>query len=80
MTWAAAPPPPRVAYAIGRRVGSAVDRNRVRRRLRAAVAAESAQVVPGAYLISASPAAATLPFPSLRTAVRDAMHAAATRS
>src|SRR5216683_8128406 len=29
--------PPRVAYAIGRKVGSAVERNRLRRRLRAIV-------------------------------------------
>ena len=31
--------PPRVAYSVGRSVGTAVVRNRVRRRLRAAVAA-----------------------------------------
>ena len=38
--------PPRVAYAIGRRFGNAVERNRARRRLRAAVALESGELLP----------------------------------
>ena len=43
--------PPRVAYAVGRGVGGAVVRNRVRRRLRAATRAHAAEFVPGhAYL------------------------------
>ena len=47
--------PPRVAYAVGRRVGSAVVRNRVRRRLRAAVAEHGADLAPGgAYLFERS--------------------------
>jgi ribonuclease P protein component len=48
---------PRVAYAIGRRVGTAVVRNRLRRRLRAIVAdlarSRSDLVPPGALVISA---------------------------
>lgn len=51
--------PPRVAYQIGRRVGGAVVRNRLRRRLREAVRAQHALLRPGsAYLIGASPEAA----------------------
>jgi ribonuclease P protein component len=62
--------PPRVAYAVGRRVGPAVVRNRVRRRLRAAAQARRADLQPGgAYLFSASPAAATVPFAEIDAAM-----------
>ena len=43
--------PPQVAFAIGRAVGSAVSRNRLRRRLRAVLA--GCDVPPGLYLIGA---------------------------
>lgn len=52
-------PTARVAYVVSRRVGNAVVRNRVKRRLRAAVAQISAsgmRVMPGAYLFVTSPA------------------------
>jgi ribonuclease P protein component len=66
--------PPRVAYAVGRNHGGAVARNRVRRRLRAAVAAERDALCAGAaYLVTPSPAAAHVPFPVLRTDLRDAL-------
>ncbi len=55
--------PPRVAYAIGRSVGGAVERNRLRRRLRAIV--RDGDLAPGSYLLSAAPAAARLPFDEL---------------
>src|SRR5262249_61115042 len=43
--------PPRVAFAVGRRAGSAVARNRVRRRLRAAIDGCRVDLAPGgAYL------------------------------
>jgi ribonuclease P protein component len=48
--------PPRVAFAIGRAVGPAVVRNRIRRRLRSALPA--IELTPGLYLIGATPAAA----------------------
>src|SRR5207245_774623 len=41
--------PPRVAYAIGRKVGGAVKRNRLRRRLRAIVQELAPLLRPGAY-------------------------------
>lgn len=47
--------PPRVAYAISKKVGTAVERNRVRRRLRALVRQQVPP--PGAYLIGAGAAA-----------------------
>jgi ribonuclease P protein component len=58
---------PAVAFAIGRHVGSAVERNRVRRRLRAILA--EVAVPPGTYLVSASAAAGTLSHQELRRLV-----------
>lgn len=71
VTWAPADDgdTPRVAYAIGRAVGGAVVRNRVRRRLRAAVAEIEPQLRPGAYLFGARPEAATAPYRELKAAV-----------
>jgi ribonuclease P protein component len=61
MIWVAddAACPPRVGYAIGRAVGTAVDRNRVRRRLRALIAeqARTRRVPAGLYLVGARPKA-----------------------
>lgn len=48
--------PPRVAYALGRAIGPAVVRNRLRRQIRALLDATS--LPPGWYLIGAQPAAA----------------------
>ena len=62
--------PPRVAYAVGKRVGPAVVRNGVRRRLRAATMAHRAELKPGtAYLFGAVPAAATTPFAEIDAAM-----------
>lgn len=58
--------PPRVAYTVGRRVGGAVVRNQLRRRLRAIVTERASALEPGAYLIGAAPRAATVPFDQLR--------------
>ena len=70
LAWVPAPDPPRVAYAIGKRVGGAVVRNRLRRRLRAVFAALPEAAVPGGdYLVGAQPEAATLSFPELSALV-----------
>jgi ribonuclease P protein component len=61
---------PRLAFAIGRWTGSAVVRNRVRRRLRSVVAA--LELPAGAYLVTASGEAAQLPFDDLRRHVETA--------
>lgn len=55
--------PPRVAFAVGRRVGGAVVRNRVRRQLRAHLM--SLPLLAGTYLVSAAPAAANSSFETL---------------
>jgi ribonuclease P protein component len=55
VTWLPEPgsnTPPRVAFAVGRRVGPAVARNRVRRQLRAIAAELAPDLEPGAYLLS----------------------------
>ncbi len=44
-----------VGYAIGRRTGNAVDRNRLRRRLRASLVQYGAVLPPGWYLVGVSP-------------------------
>lgn len=65
--------PPRVAYAIGKRVGPAVVRNRLRRRLRMIIREVAPTLPPGAYLIGAGPPAALSPYDELRTMVPQAI-------
>jgi ribonuclease P protein component len=67
--------PPSVAYAVGRSVGTAVTRNRVRRRLRALVAeaATEGAVAPGAYVIAAHPPAAGRSYAELGHDLRQAL-------
>jgi ribonuclease P protein component len=67
-----------VAYAIGRRFGTAVERNRARRRLRAAIALDEALLLPGgAYLLAAERSVMTLPFTALRDHVTTLLRAVA---
>lgn len=70
----------RVAFAVGRKVGGAVARNRWRRRLRAIVAGCSAELPPGDYLIGLGPDVASLSFEELREQVIDTMRRASGRS
>ncbi len=67
---------PRVAYAVGKRVGGAVVRNQLRRRLRAVVAEASPSFAPGAYLVVAGREAAALPYEDLKAQVTAAMTSA----
>jgi ribonuclease P protein component len=72
-----APSVTRVAYAVSRRTGNAVARNRLRRRLRAAMAGSPEPLTPGAYLVTPAPAAAGLAYEELARSVTGAMVAAA---
>jgi ribonuclease P protein component len=47
--------PPRVAFAVGRSLGTAPARNRARRRLRAALAARRDDLPGGWFLVGATP-------------------------
>ena len=75
VTFVSGPPdePPRVAYAVGRRIGGAVVRNRLRRRLRAIVAEMATTLRSGAYLITAAPPAVDMTFGELRNTVSDVL-------
>ena len=77
VTWVPGEPdaPTRVAYTVGRKVGGAVVRNRVRRRLRAVVREARELLRPGAYLIGAAPEAAPMPYGELRAAACEALNA-----
>ncbi|HEX8804243.1 MAG TPA: ribonuclease P protein component [Acidimicrobiales bacterium] len=70
--------PPRLAFGVGRRVGSAVVRNRLRRRLRAAAREldRAGGLAPGAYLVTVRPEAAALPYADLRSRFEAAASAA----
>jgi ribonuclease P protein component len=69
--------PPKVAFAVGRSVGNAVRRNRVRRQLREILrelaGRREAPLGPGTYLLSVRPAVTTLSYQELRSLVEDAM-------
>jgi ribonuclease P protein component len=70
--------PPRAAFAVGRRVGSAVARNRVRRQLRAVLAELAPELAPGTYLV-AYRGAPGVPFATLRENVARAAASAGAR-
>ena len=64
-----------VAFAIGKKVGGAVVRNRLRRRLREVIRRYS-ELPSGAYLIRTTPAAASLKFLALSDHFARAVRAA----
>jgi ribonuclease P protein component len=60
--------PPRFGFTVTKKIGNAVVRNRIRRRLRAAARAAALHAKPGAdYVLIARAAALTLPFDRLVT-------------
>jgi ribonuclease P protein component len=65
--------PARVAFAVGRKVGPAVERNRVRRRLRALIRETPTTVPAGAYLIGVAPGATRLSYAELGVALDEAL-------
>jgi ribonuclease P protein component len=66
--------PPAVAYAVGRRTGNAVARNRLRRRLRAAIRERAELLAPDtAYLVGADSSALTMSFAALSDAIARAL-------
>ena len=80
ITWLAPAPadpasPPRAAFVVGRRAGGAVARNRIRRRLRAALRglAADGNLPGGAYLVGAGAEVAAVPWPELVAALERAV-------
>ncbi len=66
----------RVAFAVPRKVGTAVKRNRCRRRLRAVVVETQAALPAGNYLVGIDQGVHDLPFHELRARVIEAMRRA----
>ena len=62
-------PAAHVGYAIGRNVGGAVLRNRIRRQLRALLAARSQHLPSGWYLVGVQPKAGSMSWGDLGSAV-----------
>jgi ribonuclease P protein component len=65
-----------VAYAIGRRVGTAVVRNRLRRRMRAIMVEQASSRPIGAYVVRAGPECPQLSFDELKVVMSQAVERA----
>jgi ribonuclease P protein component len=65
-----------VAYAVNRKVGSAVQRNLLRRRMRAILAERAAELPIGAYLVRSDPDGTRLDFHELKVAMSQALEKA----
>jgi ribonuclease P protein component len=64
---------PQFALAVPRRVGSAVVRNKVRRRLKEQLAVRQGDLEPGSYLVAVSAEAGRLGFSELAAALDEAL-------
>ncbi len=69
-----------VAYAINRKMGNAVTRNRLRRRLRSILSGHTPSLPAGAYLIRTGPEAPHLAFDQLKVAMSQALEQAVRRA
>jgi ribonuclease P protein component len=65
-----------MAYAVNRRVGSAVLRNRLKRRLRAIVSEQVSSLPAGTYMVRVGPGGSLLGFDELRVAMNQALERA----
>ena len=71
---------PQVAYAVNRKVGNAVQRNLLRRRMRAIVSAQAEKLQVGAYIVRSSPDGRMLEFNELRVAMSQALEKATSQT
>ena len=69
-----------VAYAVNRKVGNAVQRNLLRRRLRSILADRSSDLPVGAYVVRSSDGGPALKFEELKVAMSQALDKATSRS
>jgi ribonuclease P protein component len=69
-----------VAYAVGRKVGNAVERNRLRRRMRAIVAERAPGLPVGAYVVRSTEGGPALDFDELKVAMSRALDKATSRA
>ena len=65
--------PPQVAFALGRALGTAVARNRARRRLRAILTVRGGTLAPGLYLVGGGPPLVNLPSSRLDALIGQAL-------
>ncbi len=65
-----------MGYAVNRKVGSAVVRNRLKRRLRAIVSDQAASLPAGAYVVRTGPGGSLLGFDELKDAMTRALEKA----
>jgi ribonuclease P protein component len=70
---------PQVAYAVNRNVGNAVQRNLLRRRMRAIVSEQANGLPVGAYVVRSSPGGPALKFNELKVVMSQALEKATSR-
>jgi len=71
---------PQVAYTVNRKVGNAVQRNLLRRRMRAIMSAQSEKLQVGAYIVRSNPDGRLLEFNELKVAMSQALERATSRT
>jgi len=68
------------AYAVNRKVGNAVRRNLLRRRMRAIISGQADTLPTGAYVVHSGPDGPTLHFDELKVAMSQALEKATNRT